>query len=140
MGGLGVFALVLVGKDFGEPPWTFLFLLLALLGLLVERTGEERASGIMILGSSAIAFLVQVWFFATPIIYPWFQPNVQRFRTLFNMNLFTHLAVCYQEILFFPGPIGHWRWLLALGAYSIVQFLAAYWLFDRLRDSFAEVV
>ena len=27
-----------------------------------------------------------------------------------------------------------------LGGYSIVQFLAAYWLFDRLRDSFAEVV
>src|SRR6185369_3015274 len=87
-----------------------------------------------------LANVLLLWFFATPIIYPWFQPNVQRFRTLFNVNLFTHLAVSYQEILFFNGPIGHWRWLLALGAYSIVQFLAAYWLFDRLRDSFAEVV
>jgi ABC-type polysaccharide/polyol phosphate export permease len=84
--------------------------------------------------------VLTLWFFATPIIYPWFQPNVQKFRTLFNVNLFTHLAVSYQEILFFNGPIGHWRWLVALGAYSIVQFLAAYWLFDRLRDSFAEVV
>jgi lipopolysaccharide transport system permease protein len=87
-----------------------------------------------------LANVLTLWFFATPIIYPWFQPNVQRFRTLFNMNLFTHLAVSYQEILFFPGPIGHWKWLLALGVYSIGQFLAAYWLFDRLRDSFAEVV
>ena len=87
-----------------------------------------------------LANVLTLWFFATPIIYPWFQPNVQRFRTLFNLNLFTHLAVSYQEILFFNGPIGHWRWLLALGACSIVQFLAAYWLFDRLRDSFAEVV
>src|SRR4030095_15354968 len=87
-----------------------------------------------------LANVLTLWFFATPIIYPWFQPNVQKFRTLFNVNLFTHLAVSYQEILFFNGPIGHWRWLVALGAYSIVQFLAAYWLFDRLRDSFAEVV
>ena len=27
----------------------------------------------------------------------------------------THLVVSYQEILFFVGPIGHWKWLLALG-------------------------
>jgi ABC-type polysaccharide/polyol phosphate export permease len=83
--------------------------------------------------------VLTLWFFATPIIYPWFQPNVQRFHTLFNVNPFTHLAVAYQEILFF-GHIGHWRWLLALGAGSILLFLACYWLFDRLRDSFAEAV
>ena len=83
--------------------------------------------------------LLTLWFFATPIIYPWFQPNVQRFHALFNVNPFTHLAVAYQEILFF-GQIGHWRWLLAVGAGSILLFLACYWLFDRLRDSFAEAV
>jgi lipopolysaccharide transport system permease protein len=87
-----------------------------------------------------LANILTLWFFATPIIYPWFQPNVQKFRLLFNVNPFTHLAVSYQEILFFHGPIGHWKWLLALGGYSFVQFIAAYWLFDRLRDSFAESV
>ena len=86
-----------------------------------------------------LANMLTLWFFATPIIYPWFQPNVQRFHTLFNVNPFTHLAVAYQEILFF-GHIGHWRWLLALGAGSIVLFLGCYWVFDRLRDSFAEAV
>ena len=87
-----------------------------------------------------LANVLTLWFFATPIIYPWFQPNVQRFRTLFDVNPFTHLAVSYQEILFFNGPIGHWKWLLALGAASIALFLAGYWVFDRLRDSFAEAV
>ena len=86
-----------------------------------------------------LANVLMLWFFATPIIYPWFQPNVQRFKWLFDLNPFTHLAVSYQEILFFDGPIGHWRWLLALGVGSVVLFLAGYWLFDRLRDSFAEV-
>ena len=44
----------------------------------------------------------------------------------------------YQEILFYEGPIGHWRWLLALLVASAALFLAGYWFFDRLRDSFAE--
>jgi ABC-type polysaccharide/polyol phosphate export permease len=86
-----------------------------------------------------LANLLMLWFFATPIIYPWFQDNVRRFKVLFNVNPFTHLAVSYQEILFF-GPVGHWKWLLLLGALSIVLFVAFYWVFDRLRDSFAEVV
>jgi len=87
-----------------------------------------------------LANVLTLWFFATPIIYPYFQANVQKFRPLFNANPFTHLAISYQEILFFYGPIGHWRWLLALGAASIPLFLACYWVFDRLRDSFAEAV
>src|SRR5262245_45519717 len=33
--------------------------------------------------------------FATPIIYPYFQANVQKFRPLFNVNPFTHLAISY---------------------------------------------
>ncbi|HMF92710.1 MAG TPA: ABC transporter permease [Vicinamibacterales bacterium] len=87
-----------------------------------------------------LANVLTLWFFATPIIYPYFQANVQKFRPLFNANPFTHLAISYQEILFFYGPIGHWRWLLALGAASLPLFLACYWVFDRLRDSFAEAV
>jgi lipopolysaccharide transport system permease protein len=80
------------------------------------------------------------WFFATPIIYPWLDPNVIRYKRLFDLNPFTHLAVSYQEILFFHGPFGHAKGLLALGAASIVFFLGGYWVFDRLRDSFAEAV
>jgi ABC-type polysaccharide/polyol phosphate export permease len=87
-----------------------------------------------------LANVLMLWFFSTPIIYAWFQQEVLPYRTLFNLNPFTHLAVSYQEILFFYGPFDHWRWLLALGAASVGVFLGGYWLFDRLRDSFAEVV
>ena len=91
--------------------------------------------------------LLTFWYFATPIIYFYKLPEVQRLRPFFNINPFFHLAVSYQEILFFPATpgdawwyFGHLKWLLALGGASIVLFIAAYWLFDRLRDSFAEVV
>jgi lipopolysaccharide transport system permease protein len=87
-----------------------------------------------------LANVLMLWFFSTPIIYAWYQKEVLPYRWLFNLNPFTHLAVSYQEILFFYGPYDHWRWLLALGVASIGIFLAGYWLFDRLRDSFAEVV
>ena len=86
-----------------------------------------------------LANVLMLWFFATPIIYSWRQENVRRFKALFDLNPFTHIAISYQEILFF-GPVGHWKWLLALGVASVLLFLAGYWLFDRLRDSFAEAV
>ncbi len=87
-----------------------------------------------------LANVLTLWFFATPIIYPWFQDNVRRFKPLFAVNPFTHLAVSYQEVFFFHEALGHWKWLLALGVLSVALFLCGYWLFDRLRDSFAEVV
>jgi lipopolysaccharide transport system permease protein len=86
-----------------------------------------------------LANLLTFWFFATPIIYPMtIAPGMA--RTLLNLNPFTHLAVSYQELLFYAGPFGHWRWLLALLIGSIALFLFGYFLFDRLRDSFAEEV
>ena len=62
-----------------------------------------------------LANVLMLWFFSTPIIYPWFQTEVRPYKRFFDLNPFTHLAISYQEILFFHGPIGHWRWLLALG-------------------------
>jgi homopolymeric O-antigen transport system permease protein len=86
-----------------------------------------------------LANLLTFWFFATPIIYPMtMAPGTA--RTLLNLNPFTHLAISYQELLFYAGPFGHWRWLLALLTGSIGLFLFGYFLFDRLRDSFAEEV
>jgi homopolymeric O-antigen transport system permease protein len=89
--------------------------------------------------------LLTFWFFATPIIYPYFlfedptKPKMWQ-ATVLKLNPFTHLAVTYQEILFFDGPVGHLKWLLVLGAISVVFFFFAYLVFDRLRDTFAEEV
>jgi lipopolysaccharide transport system permease protein len=86
-----------------------------------------------------LANLLTFWFFATPIIYPMAAAPVEGRRFL-NLNPFTHLAISYQEILFYNGPFGHWKWLLTLLVASVGLFLFGYFLFDRLRDSFAEEV
>jgi lipopolysaccharide transport system permease protein len=83
--------------------------------------------------------VLSLWFFATPIIYPW-QHAPDLGKWFLNANPFTHLAISYQEVLFFEGPFGHWRWLLVLGVMSVGFFLFAYFVFDRLRDTFAEEV
>lgn len=86
-----------------------------------------------------LANVMTLWFFGTPIIYYW-KHAPEKIRRFLDLNPFTHLAISYQEILYFPGDFGHWKWLLALGAASAMLFLFAYFLFDRLRDSFAEEV
>jgi lipopolysaccharide transport system permease protein len=87
-----------------------------------------------------LANLLLLWFFSTPIVYFYGQKEVADYRWFFNLNPASHFVISYQEILFFAGGFGHWKWLLGLGFASILVFLAGYWLFDRLRDSFAEVV
>ncbi|MFN7978586.1 MAG: ABC transporter permease [Vicinamibacterales bacterium] len=83
--------------------------------------------------------MLTLWFFSTPIIYS-MQMAPEAYRKVLNLNPMTHLAISYQEVLFHVGPHGHWKWLLAMGAVSTAVFLAGYFIFDRLRDSFAEEV
>ncbi|MGQ0734962.1 MAG: ABC transporter permease [Acidobacteriota bacterium] len=110
-----------------------LFLLLGL-SLLVSALTVHFRDLKDILGN-----LMTLWFFATPIIYPMSQAP-EAYRWLLNLNPMTHLAISYQEVLFYIGPHGHWKWLMALLGGSVFVFLAGYFVFDRLRDSFAEEV
>jgi|TARA_B110000116_G_scaffold256059_2_gene254927 lipopolysaccharide transport system permease protein len=86
-----------------------------------------------------LANLLTLWMFASPIIYPMAFLS-ERAKGFMDLNPFAHLAISYQEIFFYDGPFGHWKWLLALAFAGSVLFLVGYWLFDRLRDSFAEEV
>ncbi len=93
--------------------------------------------------------VLTLWFFATPILYPWtmvaergpiFFGLPPLGKLLMDANPASHLVISYQEILFWDGPYGHWRWLLLTAILSIGMFLIGYAFFDRLRDSFAEEV
>ena len=134
-----VFEVVMPGRA-AEKPYS-LFLFCGLLPWTWFSSSMLESAGVLISGGNLMTF----WFFATPIIYPFTGvAKGSTARTLLNLNPVTHLAVSYQELMFYPGdppgPFGHARWLLALLAASVGVFLAGYFLFDRLRDSFADEV
>jgi ABC-type polysaccharide/polyol phosphate export permease len=83
--------------------------------------------------------LLTLWFFATPIIYPMHTAPADM-AWLLNLNPMTHIMRSYQQVMFFEGPLGHQKYLVLVGAISVALFLAGYFVFDRLRDSFAEEV
>ena len=85
--------------------------------------------------------VLTLWFFATPILYPLAQAVAQApaAATLMKFNPFTHLALAYQGVLYDPGPYREWDNLLIVGAGSLVVLLFGYFVFDRLRDTLAEV-
>ena len=65
-----------------------------------------------------LGHIITVWFFATPIIYPYTVMKEGWQKAFLAVNPMSHLTITYQEILFFVGPVGHWKWLLALGGAS----------------------
>src|SRR5579872_1058341 len=112
--GLPILILFLVIYQKPPDPWDLVWFPVAVVVQLVFTTALA-----LFLSALAVHFrdvrdilanLLTLWFFATPIIYSMSLPSVQRYKRLYDLNPFTHLAVSYQEILFYEGPIGHWKW------------------------------
>ncbi len=83
--------------------------------------------------------LMTLWFFATPIVYPYSQAP-ERFRPLLDLNPFTHIAGAYQDVLFVGGPYRPGSRLAVVGVVALLVLVVGYGVFDRLRDTFAEEV
>jgi ABC-type polysaccharide/polyol phosphate export permease len=146
LGGL-VLTAFLVGfrhlPDWEGLPWLVVVILIQLLltlglALLLSALTVHFRDVRDLLGN-----LLTLGFWATPIVYPWTLAELRDqgwFQWLLRLNPFAPIVIAYQELLFFDGPYRQWPALLATGAMALLVLLAGYWVFDRLRDSFAEVV
>lgn len=93
-----------------------------------------------------LANLITLWFFCTPVIYPFKVTFIQESNTVSNvfkyvlyLNPTSYLMDSYHQSIFY----GRSPDLLHLGAvlgFSVLLFFAGYFVFDRLRDTFAEEV
>ncbi len=89
-----------------------------------------------------ITNLLTLWFFATPIIYPFeFEPILKSklIKTALLINPMTHIIEGYQYAFFF-GKLLHWKKLGVTFIVSLVVFWGGYYFFDRLKDTFPEEV
>ena len=85
-----------------------------------------------------LTHVLQVWFFATPVLYPYSQPGGVM-HTLLRVNPMTHVLVAYQDLLFY-GVLPPWKGLLGATVCGLLAFTLGAFVFDRLRDTLPEEV
>lgn len=85
-----------------------------------------------------LGHVLQLWFFATPILYD-VELLGPTLRQLQRLNPMGHIVISYQQILF-HGHFDHWRGLAGALVAGIVVLAIGSFVFDRLRDTFAEGV
>lgn len=89
-----------------------------------------------------LANMLTLWFFATPIIYPFMLPAIQNSKTMkmaLSLNPMTHIMEAYHYTFVF-GSLPHWKKLPVTFAVGLVFFYLGYLIFDKLRDTFVEEV
>ncbi len=88
--------------------------------------------------AQALALVLMVWMYLTPIIYP--ESVVpERYRALLTLNPFTHLVRGYRNCLL-EGTPPDWPGLAYFTLVALVTFVLGYWWFARTRKNFADVV
>ncbi len=90
--------------------------------------------------------LLTLWFFSSPIIYPLTFTTQQEenfisevFRRVLYINPLSYVMDGYHQAIFY-GNMPDWRHLLTVFGGSLLSFFVGYFVFDRLRDTFAEEV
>ena len=86
----------------------------------------------------ALPLIVQLWMYATPIIYP-MSSIPQRFSTFYLLNPMTGIIESYRNVLIKgSGPQLFYIGVAAAGA--IFLFVLGYFYFKRIEMSFADVI
>lgn len=93
-----------------------------------------------------LANMLTLWFFCSPVIYPFKvsfieDPNAMSkvFKYVLYLNPVSYLMDSYHQAIFY-GRSPDMRHLGLVFGVSLIIFFSGYFLFDRLRDTFAEEV
>ena len=123
--------------------WTVVLLPLALLLWVVAVGGAVLAVAALAVHFRDLKDLLHnvlnLLFFATPIIYSLDHIPVRLLRRLIAANPVTPLVEVYRDVVLLgvvPSPL-LWLWAAAV---ALVFWLAGAWIFARLRDTIAETV
>ncbi len=119
--------------------WLFLPIILIIELMLILGIGLACAA-LNVFYRDVRSFLVlglQMWFYASPIIYPtslvpeWLRP-------FYFINPMAGIITAYRDVLLYrqpPGPS-----LAIAGSISFIVFVAGYWFFKRVEFQFADIV
>jgi lipopolysaccharide transport system permease protein len=85
----------------------------------------------------ALPFLVQLWMFATPVIYP-ASLVPEKWRWILGLNPITGIAEGFRSALF--GRPFPWDFLAYSAAFAIVVLVYSAYSFRRLERLFADLI
>ena len=81
--------------------------------------------------------ILQLWLYATPIIYP-VSLVPERLRNFYFLNPLAGIIESYREILLYGNPPV--VYLLVSALMAIVFLIIGYWLFKRLEYQYADII
>lgn len=87
---------------------------------------------------NALANIVQIWMFATPVIYP-LDTIRPFFRNILILNPMSGLVDSYRRVLI-QGTAPNWSYFAVSIIVSLIIFVFAYAIFKRLEPHFADSV
>lgn len=86
---------------------------------------------------SLLALGLQLWFYASPILYP-VSAVPEQLRTLYFLNPMAGILESYRDVLLEGAAPGNYLWIAA--AVSAIIFVAGYAFFKRVEFRFADIV
>lgn len=139
--GMGLLIIMMVIFDAPLFPLGWLFLpiiLLIQLGLIAGLGLIFATANVFYRDArSLLALGIQLWFYASPIIYP-ITAVPDNLRPLYNLNPMAGILESYRAVLLyqsFPPPS-----LIISAIVSLVVFVFGYWFFKRKEFQFADIV
>ena len=87
---------------------------------------------------NALASIIQIWMFATPVIYPIdaIRPHLRNFILL---NPMAGIVDSYRKVVV-EGNAPNWEYLAVSAGISVFLFMFAYVTFKRLEPNFADAI
>ena len=134
---------VAAGSGLVRFPWTVVLLPVVLLIWLFAVGGLALAVAALAVHfkdlKDLLHNLLNIFFFATPIIYPLEMIRVPVLKRLIQANPATPLILLYRDVVLlgrFPS-LQAWAWAAAV---AVAFWLVGSWIFSRLRETIAETV
>ena len=119
--------------------WLFLPVVLAIQMTLVSGLGLAFAAANVYYRDvqSLLTLGIQLWFYASPIIYP-VTMVPERLQTIYFLNPMAGILVAYRDILINGKAPG--MYLIPSAVVSVILFVGGYWFFKRVEFQFADIV
>jgi lipopolysaccharide transport system permease protein len=137
--------ILLLGKSVSLSWWVFFFPVAVIVQLVFTMGLSFLVSALTVHFrdlKDILSNVITLWFFATPIIYPFMTESIQKHKAVvwvLTLNPMTHIMEAYHYTFVF-GKLPHWKKLPVTFIVGLLFFYLGYLIFDKLRDTFVEEV